>query len=229
MATKIYLSPAAHEHDNACAYSKSCGENIHCNAYMDELETYLKACGFEIKRGKRSAVGSSELKRRVKEANSWGADLYYVCHTNAYDGTVKGSRPHVYPKGKGREWAQKLLDWRKKIYPYPCSVKTTTDLYEITATTMVVVYEEMVFHDNKEDAAFFHNNMRLLAEYTARGLCEIFGHKFVDPYERKSDGNAIYRVMVGSYTEKDDAEYMLQRLSSFGFSGVITAERVSKP
>ena len=40
---KIYLSPAAHAHDNPCSYDrKNCGENVHCNRYMDELEPYLQ-------------------------------------------------------------------------------------------------------------------------------------------------------------------------------------------
>jgi hypothetical protein len=48
----------------------------------------------------------------------------------------------------------------------------------------VCIYEELVFHDNKEDAAWLHNNLRVLAEYTARAFCEIFGLQFVDPYAR---------------------------------------------
>ena len=182
MASKIYLSAAAHEHDNACLYGGGCTENTHCNAYMDELEAYLVACGFEVKRGSRTAVGSDEVQRRVREANAWGADLYYVCHTNAFNGTVTGSRPYVYPTGNGRRWAETLLTWRRKVYPYPCSVKTTNDLYEVLQTSMVTIYEELVFHDNREDAAFLHNNRRVLAEYTARGLCEIFNMAFIDPY-----------------------------------------------
>ena len=47
---KIYLSPAAHGHDNPCSFDGACGENIHCNLYMDELVPYLLACGFEVKR-----------------------------------------------------------------------------------------------------------------------------------------------------------------------------------
>lgn len=179
---KIYLSPAAHEHDNACAHGGGCSENTHCNAYMDELEVYLAACGFEVRRGSKTAVGSAEVQRRVREANAWGADLYYVCHTNAYNGSVQGSRPMVWPTGEGASWAQTLLKWRQKVYPYPCSVHVRTDLYEIVNTAMVTIYEELVFHDNREDAAFLHNNLRILAEYTARGLCDIFGRAFVDPY-----------------------------------------------
>lgn len=212
MSTKIYLSPAAHEHDNACAQGGGCTENRHCNAYMDELEAYLKACGFEIKRGSKTAVGSAEVQRRVREANAWGADLYYVCHTNAFNGTVSGSRPYVYPTGAGRQWAETLLSWRRKVYPYACSVKTTTDLYEVLQTKMVTIYEELVFHDNREDAAFLHNNLRVLAEYTARGLCEIFGRAFVDPYAvvpgdvtgdgkvSVSDARKALRAVVGKET-----------------------------
>ena len=69
---KIYLSPAAHAHDNPCSYDrKNCGENVHCNRYMDELEPYLRACGFEVKRADKGNTGDG-IRVSVREANDWG-------------------------------------------------------------------------------------------------------------------------------------------------------------
>ena len=66
---KIYLSPAAHAHDNPCSYDrKNCGENVHCNRYMDELEPYLRACGFEVKRADKGNTGDG-IRVSVREAN----------------------------------------------------------------------------------------------------------------------------------------------------------------
>ena len=39
---KIYLSAAAHATDNPTKCKDKCGENIHCNAYMDIVEKRLK-------------------------------------------------------------------------------------------------------------------------------------------------------------------------------------------
>ena len=46
---KIYLSPAAHLHDNHTACPMSCSENTHCNQYMDVVERRLRELGFEVR------------------------------------------------------------------------------------------------------------------------------------------------------------------------------------
>lgn len=186
---KVYISPAAHETDHPCAYSVSCGENIHANLYADELTTYLAACGFEWKRADKENRGQ-RLRLSVAESNEWGADLHYTIHTNASDGTVMGSRPMVWPTGKGRDWAETILRYRRQIYPYPCAVHERTDLYELNSTTATAVYEELVFHDNEEDATWLHEHMRELAAYTVRAFCEIFHMTFLDPYGEKAEGDA---------------------------------------
>ena len=54
---KIYLSPAAHEHDRKCAYDDKCSENTHCNLYIDQMIPYLDAAGIEWKRSDKANTG----------------------------------------------------------------------------------------------------------------------------------------------------------------------------
>lgn len=184
----VYLSPAVHKHPPTCSAVKGCNENIHCNAYLDALVPYLDACGIQWKRNGGDLTGSAGIKRAVKESNAFGADLHYVVHTNGANGTAQGSRPMVWPTGRGREWTETILRWRQKIYPYPVQVKERQDLYEINQTKAVCIYEELVFHDNGEDARWLHNNLSLLAEYTARAFCEIFEIPFRAPGDVDGDG-----------------------------------------
>jgi hypothetical protein len=171
---KIYLSPACHEHDNTCSYSSQCGENIHCNRYMDYLSYHLKVLGFSVKRGSKYGVGTPEINSRTAEANNWPADLYYVCHTNAYNGTIKDSRTFVDSNdAKAVRWANKLVEWRNKIYPYGSSVKYTV-FNEDTLTNMPCIYDEIVFHDNIDSVSFFHDNMAGMAINTANAIREIY-------------------------------------------------------
>lgn len=192
---KIYLSPARHRPDNPCSFDTNCGENKHNDAYLDELEVYLAACGFEYRRNKSLADGGT-MYTAVKESNDWGADLHYVSHTNAFNGTVKGSRPIVYPKGKGKQWAEILLKHRAEIYPYPMKINERTDLYELRSTKAVAIYEEHVFHDNYEDCKWFHENLRNQARQTCKAFCEIFGVPFVDPYRILGDIDNDKRLTV---------------------------------
>ncbi len=184
---KVYLSAPQHWY-NACAVA-GCDENTHNNLYLDELEVYLRACGIETMRGYRrppqdSTTDGDELMiRAVEESDAWGADVHYVSHTNAFNGTVRGYRPMIFPGStRGRRLAELMIAERRKIYDQPISLTERSDLYELRVPNAASYYEEHVFHDNIADAQWFHNNLRAIAESAARGLCAYFGLAFVDPY-----------------------------------------------
>lgn len=209
---KIYLSPAAHAQDHACSAVNGCSENTHCNAYLDALIPYLDACGIAWKRADKANTGAL-LCKTVAESNAWKPDLHYVVHTNAANGQAMGSRPMVWPTGKGYDWAAIILKHRAAVYPYPMRVNTRTDLYELNSTAAVCIYEELVFHDNQEDAAWLHAHMRELAAHTAMAFCEIFGLKFVDPHAGdvngdgtvdSSDARTALQAAVGKVTLTDE-------------------------
>ena len=187
---KVYLSPAMHR-QNECCYprpdGKQCYEALENNEYIDILEPVLNRCGIETKRGYRRIPmnnddGDKIMKQNVAESNAWGADVHYVSHTNAANGTVKGYRP-IYFTGsaKGKKLAEIMVKYRKQIYPYSVVLNNRTDLYELKNTNAVAFYEEHVFHDNLEDATWFHTHMNEIAESAAKGLCEYFGIPYVAP------------------------------------------------
>ena len=187
---KVYLSPAMHR-QNECCYprpdGKQCYESLENNEYIDILEPVLNRCGIETKRGYRRTPMNNEdgdkiMHQNVAESNAWGANVHYVSHTNAANGTVKGYRP-IYFTGsaKGKKLAEIMVKYRKQIYPYSVVLNNRTDLYELKNTNAVAFYEEHVFHDNLEDATWFHTHMNEIAESAAKGLCEYFGIPYVAP------------------------------------------------
>ena len=187
---KVYLSPAMHR-QNECCYprpdGKQCYEALENNEYIDILEPVLNRCGIETKRGYRRIPmnnddGDKIMRQNVAESNAWGADVHYISHTNGANGTVKGYRP-IYFTGsaKGKKLAEIMVKYRKQIYPYSVVLNNRTDLYELKNTNAVAFYEEHVFHDNLEDATWFHTHMNEIAESAAKGLCEYFGIPYVAP------------------------------------------------
>ena len=224
---KVYLSPAYHWF-NDCSIN-GCDETTHNNLYMDELEPFLTACGIEWKRGPRRVPKSNEsgtelMKQAVAESNAWGADVHYVSHTNAFDGTVRGYRPIIYPGSEGGEkLADCIIAERRKIYDQPIRLNERSDLYETRVPKAVTYYEEHVFHDNIEDATWFHNNLREIARATCKGMCAYFGIKFVDPYD-KPQGNTLYRVQVGAFRVRDNAEAYLKKVQAAGFPDAYITE-----
>ena len=190
-APKVYLSPAMHR-ANPCVYprpdGKQCYEALENNEYIDILEPILNRCGIETKRGYRRTPmngdnGNDIMKQNVRESDAWGADVHYVSHTNASsNGKAQGCHPMYYTYSKnGKKLGEIMVKYRKQIYPRTVKLVARSDLYELKKTNAVAFYEEHAFHDNMEDATWFHTHMEEIAESAAKGLCEYFGIPYVEP------------------------------------------------
>ena len=190
-APKVYLSPAMHR-ANPCVYPRpdgqQCYEALENNEYIDILEPILNRCGIETKRGYRRTPmngdnGDAIMKQNVRESNAWGADVHYVSHTNASsNGKAQGCHPMYYTYSKnGKKLGEIMVKYRKQIYPRTVKLVARSDLYELKKTNAVAFYEEHAFHDNMEDATWFHTHMEEIAESAAKGLCEYFGIPYVEP------------------------------------------------
>lgn len=210
MAKKLYLSAAAHQHDNPTKCPDTCGENVHCKQYMDRVEVRMTALGVDVKRGYRDAVGASAMQKRVAEANAWGADLYYVAHTNAGGGRY--SMTMCWSDAASKAKAAVIGKYRKSIAEH--KVKARTDLYEIRATQMTCLYDELFFHDNAEDCLWFHSSgMEQMVEETVQALCELLDVAYTPP--------VLYRVQVGAYAKKENALAMADKLKRAGFDAIV--------
>lgn len=219
MAIKIYLSPALHGTDNPTKCPGKCSENTHCAQYMDVVERRLKQLGFNVRRGS-NATGTAAMTARVREANQWRADLYYVAHTNAGGGRY--SMTMCWNDENSRKKAEILHKYRESVALH--IVRTNTELYEIRATNAVCLYDELFFHDNAEDCAWFHNGgMQQMAEETVQALCEISGlpyrpentedteqngpkgyRLFSEPLYRSSSAPRPSATVTGKYYRWDD-------------------------
>lgn len=208
---KVYLSAPYHWY-NKCAVA-GCDENTHNNEYLDELEVYLDACGIDHKRGYRrppkdgNTDGDALMVKAVTESDDWGAGIHYVSHTNAADGKAKGSRPMIYDgSANGEKLAKIMMKHREAVTGKKQQLVRRTDLYELYYPAAVSYYEEHAFHDNKEDAEWFHAHLRDIAKSAAMGFCEWFGVPFVDPYAKK------HLVVLGEYDTAEAAEQALREM-----------------
>ena len=176
---KVYLSPALHATDNPTKCPDKCGENVHCNQYMDIVERRLRALGFEVRRGDAALTGSAAVKARTGEANTWGADVYYIAHSNAGGGRYGKT---FYRSAKGKACAEILHKYRKALGAFNGSthkVAKNTTFGEMKLTDMPTLYDELFFHDNEKDCAWFHaGGMEQIAEETVQALCEIGGVEY---------------------------------------------------
>ena len=217
MAKKIYLSAAAHKSDNPTKCPGKCGENVHCKAYMDIVQRRLTDHGFDVKRGFQDEVGNPAMEHRVAEANAWGADLYYVAHTNAGGGRY--TMTLCWSDEASQKRAAVIGKYRKSVTNHKVSVRT--DLYEIRKTKMPCLYDELFFHDNAEDCKWFHSGgMEVMAEETVQAICELMGVKYVAPVKEESTGT-LFRVQCGAYSKRENAEALVKKLKAAGFDAII--------
>ena len=201
-APKVYLSPAMHM-ANPCVYprpdGKQCYEALENNEYIDILEPILNRCGIETKRGYRRTPmngdnGNAIMKQNVRDSDAWGADVHYVSHTNGSadgKGNSRGCYPMYYTYSKnGKKLGQIMVKYRKQIYPRTVKLVANSKWYELYKPKAVSYYEEHAFHDNMEDATWFHTHMKEIAESAAKGLCEWFGIPYVPGVDKPAESAA---------------------------------------
>ena len=209
MAYKIFLSPS-NQTNNAYAYGDT-NEAVICGQIANALRKALERCAFEVK-----LVHYDTMERKVAAADAWGADLYVPIHTNAFNNKVGGTRIFYYAdNGEGHKAA-------KCVYAALASLSIGTsdnitanpDLYEIKYPKAPTVYVEAEFHDNAEYAKWIIENIEVIAEAICKGICEYYGVTYSAPVAAA----ALYRVQVGAYSKRENAEKMLTKLKAAGFS-----------
>ena len=232
-APKVYLSPAMHR-ANPCVYprpdGKQCYEALENNEYIDILEPILNRCGIETKRGYRRTPmngdnGNDIMKQNVRESDAWGADVHYVSHTNGSadgKGNSRGCYPMYYTYSKnGKKLGEIMVKYRKHIYPGTVKLVPRSDLYELRVPKAVSFYEEHVFHDNMEDATWFHTHMKEIAESAAKGLCEWFGIPYVPgadkPAESTAGGFTAVFPQLGKGSKGDKVRVLQELLLGRGY------------
>jgi hypothetical protein len=194
-------------------------EKEHCEELVDVMLPMLAQRGIEWK-----VRGTGSLSKHINEATAWGADLYVPIHTNAASGTARGTRFGFYP---GRQDSAKACKTFKanwiRIYPYSDRVKTTTYTFaEAKSPRCPSVYCELIFHDNRDDAVWFHANTERIAFNLVESIADVLGvGELPVRIKLTRDENAtFYSVPVGAIITLDMETYLL---------GVVPAEIGNAP
>lgn len=94
-----------------------------------------------------------------------------------------------------------------------------TRLYELRVPTMPAVLPEFGFHDNPEEAQWLIDNMEAIAEETCKAVCAFFAVPYIVPDKQLDvepepvpESGTIYRVQVGAFRKKENAEAYLQEV-----------------
>lgn len=215
--TKIYISPSD-QTENPYAWGNT-NEGTQCNIIAEKLEKALNRCkAGEIKRN-----ASMSISKAIAESNAWKA-TYHVClHTNASaDGAVAGTRM-IYGQagGPGHKACAAIMAVLAPITPGTSdNITQRSTLNEVRSVTGYTVYIEIGFHDNKTEARWIVEHTTEIAEAICEGLCNHLGVTYipdnVQPVPEPT--KKLYRVQVGAFSVKRNAEAMLAKLKAAGYA-----------
>ena len=217
MAKKVYLSPS-NQTKNEYAYGNTT-EDVQCGKIARACKAALERNGVEVMLGKYDT-----MQNRCAESDKFGADLHVPIHTNAYNKTVSGTRMFSYNlSGEGYKACKAIFARLAPITPGTSeNIKPYPGLYEVRTPSAPTVYIECDFHDVPAVAKWIIENTTLIGETIAHGICDYFGIKFKEDSTTKPvTSNTLYRVQVGAYRNKTNAEAMLAKLKLAGIDGFI--------
>lgn len=228
---KLYLSPS-----NQSA-NRYCVGNTTEKAQMEALAKRLKAL-LEVDYDCHVCMATLALgigqTGRPREARELGCDVYLALHSNAGSPTASGAVAFYHPDSKtGKALAMYIVKELDAACPIPSnrsqSVLSGMAAYngagygEIRTPTqygMVAVLAEINFHDNPITAQWLLEHQQDAAGALARALAKVLHIP-----QKVTDAQALYKVQVGAFASKANAEQLLAKLKSAGFQGYIKSEK----
>ena len=213
---KVFLSPS-NQYDNVYAYGNTT-EGVQCGKIAEACNVALERSGVDV-----MLMHDESMQTKCAESNKFGADLHVPIHTNAFNGSVMGTRMFCYNTGKGMAACKAIFARVAPLSPGTSeNIQVNQKLYEVRVPAAPTAYIECEFHDTVDGAKWIVENTAAIGEAIARGICDYFGVAFKEPEQPKpAAGATIYRVQVGAYTKKENAENMLAKLKKDGYSGFI--------
>ena len=123
-------------------------------------------------------TNSSSLTARVREANTWGADIFLSLHTNAAtNSNATGSEALIYSNTSttARELAEDILDEMTDLTGLRNrGVVERPGLYVLRRTNMPAILVELGFITNPNDAYLMATSPDLFAEGIYRGFLDYY-------------------------------------------------------
>ena len=222
MSKRVYISPSD-QTENRYAWGNT-NEHVQCQKIAEAEAAALRRSGVEVK---LAAFGTT-MAQRCAESDAWRADIHNCVHTNACNKQVMGTRLFCYAiPGKGYDACKAVFNELAPLSPGTSENIQVNPIYEVRVPDAPSVYCECEFHDTAEGAKWIVEHTTDIGEAIAKGLCKYLGVKYVPAKQEApkpaepAQSDTLYRVQVGAFAVRANAEKMLDRLKKAGFSGFI--------
>ena len=179
---------------------------------------------------------SANLREIVTKCNAHDVDLDVSIHFNSGakdavgNGRTTGTEVYVFNSSSGaRVYAETVCRAIASLGFQKRGVKYSTGLYVLRNTKAPAMLVECCFVDDKDDVQLY--DCQEMAEAIVYGITgqrmqaseEPANQETVAPGEETPTGDAkrLYRVQVGAYSVKGNADAVLAKLKAAGFDAII--------
>lgn len=235
MAYKVTIDPGHNGVSNVSPTNKKYIEGVQMFKLAGYLAAALKEYGIESEITRKSVQEDPSLAERGKLAGKNGSNLFLSLHSNApgankdgsYDTSISGTyvyysltdsknknladslgkaiastMNHTFRGSLTREYSESHKDW---------------DYYGVIRNAAqsgckAAFLIEHGFHTNLKDSNFLlsESNLKKLAQAEAKVIADYFGAS-----------KKLYRVQIGAFSSRENAEKYLAQAKSAGFDGFI--------
>lgn len=118
-----------------------------------------------------------------------------------------------------------ILNAVAPISPGPdYSLRVNSSLAELNSTRAIAVYLEVEFHDTQDGANWIINTVKAIGEAICKGVCEFYGVNYISKSNTTDFSQNLYRVQIGAFSQKSNAENCLQKAKTAGFTDAFIKE-----
>ncbi len=169
------------------------------------------------------------LQERVDCCNDNNVDAAIFIHSNASsnDDASGAAAFYWYNSADGERFADLYADEMKALgYPlwsygkYPCEPGEWSNFYVVRKTRCISLLTENFFFTNPSELEEFLLDEEMLhniAEVHAKATCRYFGVDYVKPRQKET----FYRVVTGSFKNKENADKRIQELKESGHASFV--------
>ena len=219
---------AGHNPDGkvACGAIGLIKESTEARKVKDEIIRLLKAEGHTVYdcTVENGTSVSDIVNKQVNKMNSYNVDLHISIHFNSGakdsngNGSTTGTEVLVH-NNSGTKYpiAKRICEKISKLGFKNRGVKIRTDLGVLKNTKAQTLIVECCFVDDKDDIKLY--NYKTMAKAIVEGVLD--KTNATTNTVTTNDKEIFYRVLVGSYKEKSNAEKMQKQLKEKGFDSSI--------
>lgn len=157
------------------------------------------------------------LRERTAMANSWGADLFISLHRNAFVTSAPyGAEIWVQNDctSENASFAELLMKKLKEAGISKDRGVKKGDYHVNRESRMTSCLLELLFISNNGDNELFDELIEAYAEAISAAVSEFFKSE-------KSEEKALYRVQVGAFRSRQNAEMVMEKLKEAGFPAIV--------